>query len=419
MRTIAGLVLVLLYKSFSINFLVGISIMYGLVRRLTQFSGNSSVVTGAHVPLSIFPTVQLPNGQARVSRLAYLAEMRNRLLRPLDPSYSEISDSGFRSVSEVKFDKILFLNDVYFSPLDALQLLFSTNAESGEAQYRAACALDFVQLFKFYDTFVVRDTDGYQLSLQYYPWFTHIGSGTSRSDVLKQSDAVRVRSCWGGMAAFNATLFQLEQDQTITSENQLPANRTSTSSDTGLPGLPIHFRDSGEIFWEAAECCLIFADLENAFGRPSIDQHDGVFVNPYIRTAYSSVTWSWLPFFTRYERVTEYFQRLAGILKHPEHNPRRLHEPGDQVDEMAWTGGTRDGISKPQGDLRSRVVGASRSTAEVSGHFDLVHRKAQPGGFCGVRRLFVMKQDIAAANKKGSGKNWENVAFPWGSIVPS
>ena len=65
--------------------------------------------------------------------MAFLSEVRNRALLPLELYPS------------VKFDKLLFVNDVIFNPIDAAQLLFSTNInESGHAQYGAACPLDFI-----------------------------------------------------------------------------------------------------------------------------------------------------------------------------------------------------------------------------------------------------------------------------------
>lgn len=343
--------------------------------------GNSSVVTGGHLPLTSFPRMTLPNGRERVQRLTYLAEVRNRLLRPLDPAYNSDQTPGFRSASHIRFSKIFFLNDVYFSPLSAVQLLFSTNSDpddynSTRSRYRAACSIDFVRAVMFYDSFVVRDSEGFGMGLMFYPFFATSGKGTSRSDVRQQKDSVRVRSCWGGMAAFDATIFQ-----------------SSTPGNSSLSGLNVQFRGSNESFWEAAECCLLFADTEAQFGLPDYHNGTGVFINPYIRVAYTSTTWAWLPFFQRYERMFEYLQYIVSTIGYPEFNPRRNHEGGELVQERVWVSDTR--------------------LAE-NGSFELVTRTARPGGFCGQRRMFVMKENLEDANIKGMGKNWQKIPVPTG-----
>lgn len=329
--------------------------------------------------MSLFPSVHLPSGEQTVQRITYLAEVRNRLLRPLDSTYGSNTSSGFTSTADTKFDRILFLNDIYFDPLDAAHLLFSTNADSGQAKYRAACAMDFIRGAQQYDTFVVRDTDGYSSGFMLYPWFAPVGSSTSRSAVLSQTDAVPVRSCWGGMAAFNASLFQTRD----------ASSAFSMSADYEL----LHFRSSGELFWEAAECCLVFADIEEQYGMPNADDGTGVFVNPYVRVAYSQSTWFWLPILRRFERMFQYLQYILSKMVYPEFNPRRLHEPGELVDEMIW---------QP----------ASPTVPESGGQFNVVHRQASPGGFCGQRRLFVMKHDLETANTDSTGINWEKITLP-------
>jgi hypothetical protein len=354
--------------------------------------GNSSVVTGGHLPLASFPTMRLPNGEDRVQRITYLAEVRNRLLQPLDASFAGNSSSGFSSAADAKFDKILFINDVFFNPLDAAQLLFSTNAHQGVAKYRAACAIDFVRGIMFYDSFVVRDTDGFEIGLMFYPWFTTSGSGTSRALVQSQVDAVRVRSCWGGMAAFDAPLLQTERSKLSLPQTGLePVPASDPHSD---PRLPLKFRSSQEPFWEAAECCLLFADIEAVYGYPDMRNGTGVLINPYIRVAYSQTTWDWLPFFRRFERMFEFLQYIVSIIGYPEYNPRRLHEAGELVEERVW-------------------VSASEQDAASAGHFRYIRRQAAPGGFCGQRRMFVMKRDLETANTNGTGKNWEKIKVPW------
>lgn len=336
-------------------------------------SGQSSVVTGEHIALSAFPSIKLSNGEKHVSRIAYLAEIRNRLLRPLDNKYSN-DPSGFASAAHIKFDQILFLNDVYFSPREASHLLFSTNKHEGRARYRAACAVDFIRGAQFYDTFVVRDAEGYSNGFMVYPWFSTAGHAASRVAVLAGSDAVPVRSCWGGMAAFDAALFQTRD----------AASPFTSRGDYEL----LKFRSSEELYWEAAECCLIFADIEEQFGKPDPAQGTGVFLNPHVRVAYSKTTWNLLPIFRRFERVFEYLQYVLSKLAYPEHNPRRLQEPGELVNTTVWR-------------AEDTAVAATSSLSN-----------AQPGGFCGQRRLFVMKGDIELANVQHTGKNWEAIKVP-------
>ena len=333
-------------------------------------------MAGDHIALSKFPPVVLPSGQMRTKRLTYLAEVRNRAILPLSQGL-EI-DQWAQKRPEFKqatghFDRILFLNDVYFKPIEAVQLLFSTNmGPSGRAEYSAACAIDFVAKNFFYDSLVVRDMEGYGMGLNFYPWFQASGNAQSRNDVLSQTDAVRVRSCWGGMAAFNASIFQPHVG----------------SHNVTIPAL--RFRSSPEPFWEAAECCLLFADAEV---RRSIlrEQDAGVFVNPFIRVAYSQATWDWLPFWRRYERIFQFVQYFVSKIGYPEHNPRRTHAAGSLVQEKVWI---------------------PNEHAKQQGSFEIVNRVADAGGFCGQRRMFVMKDELEKANSNGWEKNWEVVKVP-------
>ncbi|KAH0559356.1 hypothetical protein GP486_004132, partial [Trichoglossum hirsutum] len=127
-----------------------------------KVSCNSSIVS-EHLPMDEVPSVTLPSGKKYVKRMAYLAEVRNRALRPLDRGSPPPGQHASPPVG--RFDKLLFINDVIFDPSDAVQLLFSTNLDpsTGLTSYRAACAVDFVLPFKFYDTFATRDLEGYSM----------------------------------------------------------------------------------------------------------------------------------------------------------------------------------------------------------------------------------------------------------------
>ena len=199
-----------------------------------------------------------PAGEARVQRITYLAEVRNRLLWPLDePSAHPNANVNFTST---RFDRVLFINDIFFDPLQALQLMFTTNFNptTNSADYRAACAADFVDPVTFYDTFVVRDSHGYGMGLQYFPWFPPTSDAESRNAVLAESDSVPVKSCWGGMVAYDAEEF-LRQDVV----HDAP-NKARLSDYIKKQCEPLRFRSQPEIYWEESECCLINADLGGA-----------------------------------------------------------------------------------------------------------------------------------------------------------
>ena len=297
--------------------------------------------------------VILPGGVSKVKRIEYLAEVRNRALRPLEDS-------------DVKYDKVLYLNDVIFDPIDAAQLLFSTNAgdtSKTEPNYRAACAVDFINAFKFYDTFATRDVEGYSMGVPFYPWFTDAGSGQSRREVLNQKEAVMVKSCWGGMVAFDAKYFQFEFADKL---NTLADPKTAPS--TGF-----RFRAEQDLYWEASECCLIHADIQNP------DHEDtGIYVNPYVRVAYDVRTHSWLGITRRFERLYSPIHWMANhLVGLPWNNPRRTEKPGQEEKERVWVPDEKSG----------------------GGSFKTVKRKASHAAFCGSRTLQVMRDNPGTGQK--------------------
>ena len=295
-----------------------------------------------HLGLGELPQVTLPDGSKRVKRITYLAEVRNRALKPLD-------------TSGISYDKILYLNDVVFDPIDAIQLLFATN----HGRYRAACAVDFINPFKFYDTFATRDLGGYGMGVPFFPWVSNRGDPRTHSDVLAGSDAVRVRSCWGGMVAFDARFFQKQPDPNLvpkTAASEGPSNLTA----------PYRFRAERDMYWDASECCLIHADIQ------SLDPEDReVYMNPFIRVAYDTRTLSWLWLTRRFERLYAPVHVLADMLVSlPIHNPRQTERPGERVEESIWV-------------PNQYIAG--------NGSFQSVPRLAGHAGFCGRRGLPVMK----------------------------
>ena len=308
-----------------------------------------------------FPDLQLPDGTKRVRRIAYLAEVRNRALLPLESA-------------SIKYDKLLYLNDVMFDPVDAAQLLFATNAKSDKAEYRAACAMDFSNPFKFYDTFASRDLEGYSMGLPIYPWFSSAGKAQSRQDVFDQTDSVRVRSCWGGMVAFDAKFFQSGQDEF---DDLNTAGSPTLANFTGF-----RFRAEEEPFWESAECCLIQADIQS----PE-DDDTGIYMNPYVRVAYDTTSLSWLGLSRRIERLYTPFQYMINIIVGlPRPNPRRAEQAWQEVQEKVWV---------------------PDATVPAGGSFQVMDRIASHTGFCGIRALQVLKE-----HPQPGEKNWEFIPVP-------
>lgn len=337
---------------------------------------NRSMVFEPHLTTDNLPHITLPNGKKRIKRTAYLAEVRNRALRPLD------------KLPETRFDKLLFVNDVVFDPIEAAQLIFSTNVdEDGIAQYRAACSVDFINAIKFYDTFATRDLEGYSMGLPFFPWFSGAGNAESRNDVLEGKDAVRVRSCWGGMVSFDAKYFQKPKPDPPKLDDS-PKEQRAEDVDISLPGAGssvARFRAEEDTYWDASECCLINADIQSPPSEES--RETGIYMNPFVRVAYDSNTLSWLHTTRRFEKL---YTIMHGIINHlvglPWFNPRRVEKTGEIVDETVW-------VPDPK-------VGGG-------GSFQSMKRVASSSGFCGRRGLQAL-----VPNPKQGQKNWETLPVP-------
>ena len=341
------------------------------------------IVYEDHLPESEFPLVSLPDGTERLKRMRYLAEVRNRALRPLDRP------------ANVTYDRVLSLNDVAFEPLEITQLLFSTNAGSdGKADYLAACTMDFDNPFKFYDTIALRDLEGYGPGIIFYPWFSSAGKGQSRKDVLAQKDAVRVKSCWGGVVAFDAKYFQAQEPVGAATHVRPEGSYEIDPLKPTIPKGPVRFRSEPEAFHEASECCLIHADLLSVANRHNVAQDSGIYVNPYIRVAYDPWTRSWLSFSRRFERLYVFPQWLVNVIAGlPGYNPHRAVEPGQPFQEEVW---------KPDHNL----IG--------NGSWQLEERTGRSGLYCGVRELQVIRRE-----RKSGQKNWEMIRpLPRGQTLP-
>lgn len=321
---------------------------------------QNSIVNEPHVSLADFPNVTLPDETTRVKRLAYLSEMRNRALRPLDRFDPR--------TGTVQYDKILFLNDVAFHPMEAAHLLFSTNIdEDGQTQYLSACAVDFWKPLHFYDLYVTRDFEGYSAGMPFFPIFSHAGDGVSRAAMLSGKDAVPVQACWSGMVAMQAKYVQNMNESLPSSHFQDISHHVIDPTYPRRVTAPVRFRYEPEVFFEACECCLFHADVAQV-ARKAEGKDLGIFMNPYVRVAYSEHTLAWLPWVRRWERLfTIPHTLLSYYWSVPTRNPHRTVQEGDVFTEEIWVG---------EGNI---------------GHWQLAQRQGRNGMFCGVRELQVIK----------------------------
>ncbi|KAI5814473.1 cryptococcal mannosyltransferase 1-domain-containing protein [Pyronema omphalodes] len=342
-------------------------------------------IVSTTLPLEGVPRTKISKDESVVKRITYLAEVRNRALLPLVgtiPSLSRWNQTGLHSgpslqlapneilpplpagmtapalpktwvekPEEVK--KILFLNDVIFSPIEISHLLFSTAG----GNYASACAIDFINPAKLYDTFATRDEQGWPLGVPIYPWFTP--SGAAREKVSNGKPEVEVKSCWGGAAVFAAAPF--------------------------VKGIgnqeAVRFRAERETWWEGSECCLVHADLPGAGeNNAGGNMPRGTYLNPFIRVAYDEGTFGWLPWIKRVERMFAGPQRLAGwFAGMPWGSERRTEKPGETIKDWVWGD---EGWKKGE-----RIAGK--------------------GGFCGSRKLLVMKEP-----RPTQGRPWKGVEVP-------
>lgn len=172
-------------------------------------------------------------------RIPYLSRLRNTSLQPL----FDHQDLG------KTYDKILYLNDVVFRPSDVLTLL-ATN----QGSYASACAMDFHYPPAYYDTFVLRDSQGDSTVMNTFPFFR---SQDSRESIL-DGRPTKVQSCWNGMIILDTTPFY---------------------DGLRFRGLPDSLASK---HLEASECCLIHTDM-TAMGAAG----KGIYLNPSVRVGYT------------------------------------------------------------------------------------------------------------------------------------
>jgi hypothetical protein len=257
--------------------------------------------------------------------------------------------------------------------------------------YDAVCAMDYINPVKFYDRFAMRDNEYFEAGLPFYPWFVNGGQrGESFADVMAQRDAVRVKSCWGGMVAFDARWF-----------------RGPPPDDLLHPG-PLTFRAEPDVFWDASECCLIHADLEQLV-RTKESRDVAVYVNPYVRVGYDEPTFRWLEFSRRFERLNLIPHIVVGwFVKMPWGSPRRTEKPGETVVRREWRYVPPAVGAGAGADAGSQRVWALDDLAEL-GKWEDVKRVARPGGYCGFPFLLALKNHFEPGERR-----WEKIYGPPG-----
>lgn len=344
---------------------------------------RNELVHDPHVDLTQFPNITMPDGSERTKRLAYLTELRNRAMWPLDRFNESVG----------AFDKVLYLNDVFYRPIDAAQLLFSTNADdSDRTHYLSACAMDFIDPGIFYDSYALRDADGYGPGSQEYPVFSLEGNAISRQDMLGETDAVRVSTCWSGMVAMQARWVQNTKSTSLPNPNFQEVAAHIIDPDAPRPvQVPIRFRYEPEIFADSCECCLFLADVATvAHNAGAIDT--GTFFNPYVRVVYKPWLLSWILFSKRWERIWVPLQTFfTWATSSPAFNPHRTVKEGEPFTEEVWVG---------------------NSSLSAGGSWEMKERVGRNGLMCWGRMMHIMKRK----GERGNDRNWEKPKIPAGHI---
>eukprot|EP01102_Stenamoeba_stenopodia_P003643 TRINITY_DN13813_c0_g1_i1.p1 TRINITY_DN13813_c0_g1~~TRINITY_DN13813_c0_g1_i1.p1 ORF type:complete len:567 (-),score=108.04 TRINITY_DN13813_c0_g1_i1:4-1557(-) len=124
----------------------------------------------------------------KINRIDFMAAIRNKALEPL------YDDAYF------KYNKVIFLNDVYFCWQDAVRLVVNDGIDM-------ACGLDVgwrtdFNTFGFYDTWVSKDKTGNFINFL-SPFFQR----PEDQDRLLQGLPVPMFCCWNGMTAIDADVF--------------------------------------------------------------------------------------------------------------------------------------------------------------------------------------------------------------------
>ncbi len=116
------------------------------------------------------------------------------------------------------------------------------------------------------------------MGASFFHWSSDAGEGINRNNVIRGKDTVRVKRCWGIMAAFNATFFQVSaaaHERPVLSESNAAQPMTTVSR------VPIRFRAEAAFYREASECCLTLVDLLSVSiaKRKVVTDDVGIYIN--------------------------------------------------------------------------------------------------------------------------------------------
>lgn len=156
---------------------------------------------------------------------------------------------------------------------------------------------------------------------------------------------------------------------------------TEHRDDSTARVLPVRFRASDEIYWEASECCLVHAHIAaKAVAWDNERRMDiGVYVNPFIRVAYDARTYSWLGLARCYERLFVLAHEWVNwVARVPTSQPRRPISPGQIFQSKEWV---YDGPTPNDGSETKQQNTAGITQVQRYGHWSPFQRFAKPGSF--------------------------------------
>ncbi|PWN32573.1 uncharacterized protein FA14DRAFT_161952 [Meira miltonrushii] len=228
-----------------------------LSHKLQTHNIPHTIISGNNATKSI-PTDHVGITDDGNRRIAFLANVRNEAMRPL-----------YENTTSLKFEKVLWLNDVIFDS-DEIKELLQTNG----GMYDEACAFDFMPL-GLYDTWVTRDIDGNRAK-PLWPYF----AADRDVKTLEEQKPILVDSCWNGAVAFDARWFR---DSTAPLTKPDKHHLTKREQDSAAK-MPLRFRNSNICL--SSECLLTSLDIHQALQpiRPVI------VMNPKVVTAYDRKT---------------------------------------------------------------------------------------------------------------------------------
>lgn len=230
-----------------------------------------------------------------------------------------------------------------------------------------------------------------------------------------------MKSCWGGMVAFEAKWFQPEMHTSADNTTGLTREAVKGNTNGDVPAsdrpyqstlptfstIPLRFRAEIDPYWDASECCLIHADLASlasSLALPGSGEYEGagIYMNPYVRVAYSTSVLRLLPFAARFERLYQWPHLLINrIGRRPTWNPRQFHRAGEEVVDRVWKWNRETMEAIHDGTLESLKHGPQ-------GKYESVRRVAGEGMFCGGRKSRYLTEN----GDMDGRKKWGNIVVP-------